>query len=476
MFSRLRERFARSAAWPLSVRPTVVFAVATMAAVAIMYALAARSIREHNDAWLRGEVEVLRQVSTAAPPGAAYAGVIRAIAESAAEEVTQASRAEDERNAMTFFLYTDADRRVVVWLGPETRDAFVSAVRTARLPIGSPRTVAVRGQSMPFRVVREKGADGSEIFLGLSDIHAVRLMETLLARLGMVWTGAVCLAWLISFGSARRMLARVESITDAAARIRSDDLSSRVPEGRHGDEIARLARTFNGMLDRVADSVNQLRTLTDTVAHELKSPITSIRARLESALVREAPGGERETMILALEDLDRLAAFIATTLDVTEAEGGGLRLHRTAVDFSDLVRQLLALYEPALADRGQTVDQSIADGIVASVDSSLMRRALANLLDNELSHPRPGTRVRVALTTEGAEIALRIDDDGAGFPTEVETRMFGRFVKGTGSGGHGLGLAFCRAIVVAHGGRMVAGNRPAGGAFVKVTLPLPASS
>lgn len=471
MFSRLRERFSRSAAWPLSVGPTLVFAAGTMAAVAIMYALAARSIREHNDAWLVGEVEVLRQVAIAAPPGASYAAVIRAIARSAAAEVTGASRTPAERSAMIFFLYGDADGHAVVWLGPPAQEDFVSAIEAARLPVGSPRTVAVRGHSMPFRMVRDRGVNGREIYLGLSDVHAVRLMNALLVRLGAVWIGAVCLAWVIAFASARRMLARVESISDAAERIRSEDLSSRIPEGQHVDEIARMARTLNGMLDRVAHLVDQLRSLADTVAHELKSPITSIRGRLESALVSRDAERAREAASLAIEDLDRLAAFITTTLDVAEAEGGGLRIRRAPVDFSALVRPLLALYEPAMTDRQQKVHQLIADGIVVSLDVSLVRRAFANLLDNVLSHTRPGTTVLVALTADDREVVLQVDDDGAGFPAEVEKRMFGRFVKGAGSGGHGLGLAFSRAIVVAHGGRMEAGNHPMGGAFVRMVLP-----
>ena len=348
----------------------------------------------------------------------------------------------------------------------------MSALAAAALPVGSPHPVVVEGQPMPFRVVRGTGADGTQIYLGLSDVHAVRQMNALLLRLGAIGMGAVGLAWAISFVSTRRMLARVESITDAAARIRSDDLSSRVPEGRHDDEIARLARTLNGMLERVAHSVSQLRSLTDTVAHELKSPITSIRGRLETVLVSAEGELAREAAILAIEDLDRLAAFITTTLDVAEAEGGGLRLHRAAVDVSHLARQLLELYEPALAERQLEIRQSVAAGVVLWVDPSLMRRALANLLDNELNHARPGATVGIALATAGSTVALEVADDGAGFPAEVESRLFSRFVKGPGSGGHGLGLAFARAIVAAHGGRIEAGNRPAGGAFVRITLPV----
>ncbi len=468
MFSGPSRR-PRSAAWALSLRATAAFAAVTTIAFVAMYFIAARSIREHNDAWLRGESEVLRQVSLAAPPGALHATVLQAIAGSAAREVTGASPTPAERVDMTFFLHADATGRDLVWLGPRPSEPFRSALRAAQLPPGKPRTVVIPGRPLPFRVVRHT-VNGTDLYLGLSDVHALRLMDTLLGRLALIWVGAVGVAWFIAFTSARRLLARVESITTAAARIRSEDLSTRVPEGAQADEIGYLARTLNGMLNRVAGSVNQLRSLTDTVAHELKSPLTSIRGRLEIALTDRDPDRWRDAASQAIEDLDRLATFVTTTLDVAEAEGGGLRLRRAPVDFSALVHDLLALYEPALAERRQELRQAIDAGVVLPVDASLMQRAIANLLDNHLQHVRPGTRVAVTMTAVNDHVTLRVDDDGAGFPVGLEQRLFERFVKGSASSGHGLGLAFTRAIVVAHGGTVSAHNRPGGGASVTLTL------
>ncbi len=360
-----------------------------------------------------------------------------------------------------------------MWLGPSPREPFVPALEAAELPTGKPRTVRIPGHALPFRVVRH-AANGTDLYLGLSDVHAVHLLDTFLARLALIWLGAVGAAWIITFASARRMLARVKSITTAAAAIRSDDLSTRIPGGEAADEIGYLARTLNGMLDRIAGAVNQLRSLTDTVAHELKSPVTSIRGRLENSLTAQDPGRWRETAILAIEDLDRLAAFVTTTLDLSEAAGGGLRLRGALVDFGALVRDVIALYEPALVEREQHLRQTIEDGVVLWLDQSLMQRAVANILDNELRHGPPGTRVTVSVAASDDQATLRVDDDGPGFPPELEARMFERFVKSGATGGHGLGLAFARAIVVAHGGTVSAHNRPSGGACIIVTLERPA--
>src|SRR5260370_28719959 len=118
----------------------------------------------------------------------------------------------------------------LLWLGPSPREPFVTALEAAELPTGKQRTVRIPGHALPFRVVRH-AANGTDLYLGLSDVHAVHLLDTFLARLALIWLGAVGAAWIITFASARRMLARVKSITTAAAAIRSDDLSTRIPGG-----------------------------------------------------------------------------------------------------------------------------------------------------------------------------------------------------------------------------------------------------
>jgi signal transduction histidine kinase len=471
MSSRIRSPLSRTAAWRLALGPTLVFAAGTTLAFLAMYSIAARSIREHNDAWLNGEVEVLRQVSLATPPGQLYPRIVGAIAASAAQEVTGASPKSKERAEMIFFLHTDPAGRELIWLGPRSKGPFIASALAAQLPTGVPQSVSVPGQRLPFRVVRDHAANGTDIYLGLSDIHAVRLMDALLWRLGWIWFGVVCAGCGMAFLMARRMLARVDSITRAAAAIRTDDLGSRIPEGAHEDEIAQLARTLNRMLDRVADSVTELRSLTDVVAHELKSPITAIRGRLELSLSSESVEASREAAILSIEDLDRLSAFVTTTLDLAEADGGGLRLRREAVDFTDLVSRIVGLYEPAFSDLGRAIELRRSSPLTVLADTSLMHRALANLLDNELHHTPPGTRVVLTTTVVGNTVRLLVEDDGAGFPPELAGRLFERFGKGTTSRGHGLGLALVRAIAVAHGGDLTAGDRAEGGAFVRLTIP-----
>src|SRR5262249_1555874 len=152
-------------------------------------------------------------------------------------------------------------------------------------------------------------------YLGLSDDGATALLQRLTARFVMVWLGTVLLGFIISYASARGTLRRVEHISETVAGIGSDDLSRRLPEGKTNDEISRLSSTFNQMLDRIQTSVNQLRTVTDSVAHDMKSPVTAIRGRLEVALSTTNSAHSRELVAEAIDGLDHLSHFLNTTLD-----------------------------------------------------------------------------------------------------------------------------------------------------------------
>ncbi len=167
----------------------------------------------------------------------------------------------------------------------------------------------------------------------------------------------------------------------------SDDLSSRLQEGPHPDEITRLSSTFNRMLDRIQASVHQMRILTDSVAHDLKSPVTSIRGSLEVALSSGSPEQLRESMAEAIEGLDRLSQLLNTTLDVAEANAGALQLRKETIDLSELVRQLVDLYQPAMAERRHEVVTDLQP-VTVEADTSLLHRTIANLLDNEITHLR----------------------------------------------------------------------------------------
>jgi signal transduction histidine kinase len=306
----------------------------------------------------------------------------------------------------------------------------------------------------------------------MSDRGDTHVLRNLTRRFLMLWGGTVLLGFLISYMSARRTLRRVEHITETVARIGSEDLRERLPESASRDEIARLAKTFNLMLNRIQSSVNELRSVTDAVAHDLKSPVTSIRGTLESALCKEPNETWRDSVGQAIEDLDRLLNQLNTTLDLAEAEAGALRLDRAAVDLSDVIQQLVELYQPAMSEHRHKLTADVEPHVVVNADLSLLSRVVSNLLENELAHLPLGCHIHIRLRSQQESAELIFEDDGPGFPPEIVGRAFERFVKGKHSPGHGLGLAFVGAVVKAHGGAVRISDRTAGGAVITLSLPV----
>jgi signal transduction histidine kinase len=461
-----------TAAWRISIWTTLAFALGTAVAFSIVYYLVAQGIRERSDTWLTGEAEVLAQVSADTPSDRLYKRVVREVAELATQEVPDERNARGERLNSVFFLVTDpSNSESLLWVGPSSNDVFLKAIQQAKLAPGAPKSIAVEGWSQTFRVV-VKVQKGKTVYLGLSDRGAKHVLHILARRFLMIWGGMFLLGFVISYWSARRTLLRVERITETVARINTEDFGERLPEPGNSDEISRLAKTFNRMLDRLQSSVNQLRTVTGGIAHDLKSPVTLIRGTLESALCHEGNEKWRDSVGEAVEDLDRLLQLLNTTLDLAEAEAGALHMERGPVDLSDVVRQLVDIYQPAMAERHHEVTSDLEAHVVVDADLPLMNRVVSNLLENELTHLPSGCRVTIRLHAHGGSAELVIEDNGPGFPPEIGSRAFERFVKGKHSPGHGLGLAFVDAVVQAHGGVAGISDRAGGGAVITLSLPV----
>jgi len=460
-----------TAAWRISIWTTLAFAAGTAMAFYIVYLFVAQGIQDHGDSWLKGEAQVLAQVSANTPRDRIYNRIIGEVAELAARELPDERNKQGQKLNSVFFLEDDpGSGGSPLWIGPGSADTFLSAIHGIHLIPGIPKSLTVNGYPTAFRLVAQP-ENNRTIYLGLSTRGNLRLLHIMTRRLLLLWGGTVLLGFLISYASAYRTLLRVERITETVGRIGSKDLGERLPEPANSDEISRLAKTFNRMLDRIQSSVIELRTVTDAVAHDMKSPITSIRGTLESTLSSEPDEHWRDSIGEAIEGLDRLLYLLNTTLDVAEGQAGALSLDRTAVDLSAVVKRLVNLYQPAMAERHHELALDAESRVVVDADLSLLHRVISNLFENELAHLPAGCRIAIRLRSHEGSAELIIEDNGPGFSPEIISRAFERFVKGKDSQGHGLGLAFVDTVVQAHGGVVTISDRPEGGAVVTLSLP-----
>jgi signal transduction histidine kinase len=461
----------RSAAWRISLWATLAFAIGTMFVFWMLHQFVANDIQRRSDAWLSGEVETLGDVAARTPKDRVYSRVVREVAELASREVPNRQRSTGTENDSVFFLQAADQGPSLLWVGTGDGAATLEAIRSSNSIPSGPFDIRVQGFKIPFRVAAVRIADGSRIFLGLSERDELHVLRNLRARFLILWLASVLLGFVIVFYATRRMLGHVREITEAASRIGQSDLSSRVPNSQGSDEVGHLARTLNHMLDRIENSVHQLHTITDSLAHDLRSPLTAIRGKLETALSDDMRFDQAEPIVSAIDELDRLTDFLNTSLDVAEARADALRLSRTEIDLDELVRGMIDLYEPCMSDKGLRVQLRSAGSVKVLADSALLHRVVANLLDNELKHLPAGSTVSVLLHSGYDTATLTVEDDGPGFDPTVCQNLFERRAKGRDSRGHGLGLAFVEAVVRVHGGSVSAANRPEGGARLSILLP-----
>jgi signal transduction histidine kinase len=472
MFSKTGKPIIRSAAWRVSLWATLAFACGTILVFIFLQQFVADDIQRRTDAWLSGEVEVLGDVASRTPKDKLYRRVVGEVAELASREVPNRTQpGHNNSDDTVFFLQIDRDGAVKLWVGAGDGQASLRAIRRNSINSDKPSDIPIEGHRIPFRVATVRMADGSNIYLGLSERDEIRVLRSLRMRFLLLGLLIVLFGFVIVFYTTRRMLGYVREITEAASRIGESDLSHRVPTTARNDEVGHLALTLNHMLDRIESSMHQLHAITDALAHDLRSPLTAIRGKLEVSLSAMPRGEQVESVVCAIDELDRLAEFLNTSLDVAEAEANALRITRAEIDLDALLRMMIDLYEPCMSEKGVKILLHSAGAIKISADAALLHRMVANLFDNAMKHLPASSTVTIRLSTKDGAVRLIVEDDGPGFAAEVAAQMFERRVKGRNSNGRGLGLAFVEAVARSHGGAVTASNRPEGGAQLTIQLP-----
>jgi len=286
--------------------------------------------------------------------------------------------------------------------------------------------------------------------------------------------GAAALAgyWL-----AGRALAPVTRITEEARLISAARLDARLPVLNAHDELGQLAATFNELFSRLERSFEQLRRFTSDASHELRTPLTVIRSVGEVALrERHDEAVYRDTIGTMLEEADRLTRLVEELLTLARADGGRLAPRQEPLDLGELavdtVQQLHVLAE----EKGQRLEVSTQPLRVLG-DRTVLRQALANILDNAIKYSPEGTTVSVSVSSDSDMAEVAIADQGSGIAPEHRERIFDRFyridpARSREAGGFGLGLAIARWAVEAHDGQILVEGDVGRGTVFRIRLPL----
>ena len=387
--------------------------------------------------------------------------------------------ARDGLNAATRTL--DAETRLPGTIGLlMSRDGQVIAGNLTGWPDGlatgrSFATIAVTraGAEEPYGAATMTLADGHRLLVGRSLASEVRLTQSLRTSLVTAIGLALVLALITSFVLARVISARVQNIADVAAAVAAGDLGRRVdePTDSGGDAFDAMARALNAMLARIEALIGEIRVVTDGLAHDLRSPLTRLKARIDRLARGEGDVGEAVTAIGA--EADSLLAMLEASLELSRIEAGIGRDAFVRLDVAALVRDLAEMYEPLADDNGVTLRIDAVGPLAVTGHRNLLSRAVANLIDNALRYGAAGGIIDVAACATSEGTAISVGDRGPGIAATNHgeaLRRFGRVDAARRAGGVGLGLSLAAAIARLHGGTLtLIDNQPG----LKVVIDLP---
>jgi signal transduction histidine kinase len=256
----------------------------------------------------------------------------------------------------------------------------------------------------------------------------------------------------------RAILRRIETISRTGRSIMAGDLSQRVPLTGRGDEFDQLAINLNAMLDRIQRLMEGMRQVTDNVAHDLRSPLTRLRSRLEVTLLMQRSNNDYRTAIeQTLSDVGSLLGTFNALLSIAQVESGADRGGWQSVDLSALVRDIVELYQPLAEDKGVQFTQQIRQDLRLRGNRSLLTQAIGNLLDNAIKYTPRGGTIQLNARHRHEVIEVVVSDNGLGIPADMREKVLERFVRlGTSrtTPGNGLGLSLVRAVAWLHNAKL----------------------
>ncbi len=310
-----------------------------------------------------------------------------------------------------------------------------------------------RGEEVPLE-------GGGSLFVGVdmgdAQAHLDRVVNALWGAGGLVLLLGLAGGVLISRNVERSM----SELTRVVADVASGDLTQRAPVRGSGDELDELASGLNAMLDRLEQSMAAIRHAGDAIAHDLRSPLTRMRARLEVSMLDAEDGkiDPKNALASAVGEADQLLKTFNTVLSISRLQAAGEAPNPVVFDAGDLASDMAELYEPASEEKGLDFKAEIQRGLTVRGNREFMAQALANLIDNSIKYTPPGGAVMLrARRRSSGEVEFSVTDTGPGVPEADRERVVQRFVRLENSRtepGSGLGLSLVHAVAEAHGGRL----------------------
>jgi signal transduction histidine kinase len=314
-----------------------------------------------------------------------------------------------------------------------------------------------------------------KLLVGRSLHDASRVKSAINRALGWGLALTVLLGIVGGYFTSRHMVTRVEAMSRTARRIFGGDMKSRMKLSGTADEFDRLATSFNEMMDEIERLMESIRTVTDNVAHDLRTPLNRLRSRIDVALLGDADADDlRRVLEETVMEADNLLATFNALLTIGNAEAGERVNSFEPLDLAQLAADVVELYEPLAEEKGVAMTWRPAPAVPLSGDRHLLFQALANLVDNAIKYTPSGGCVSVTVTGDKSAGEIVVADSGPGIPAEARDLVLDRFVRldhTRTTPGNGLGLSLVKAVARLHGATLSLGDN-APGLLVRLRFPI----
>ena len=337
--------------------------------------------------------------------------------------------------------------------------------------------IRLRGQPSPHQaaIVMQRLPGREWLISGRVAGEGFAIRETLERSLLIALVVAGLLGLLCGVILAHYVGGRIGEIAIVANRISARDLSQRVPVSRAGDAFDRLGAQINAMLDRIGALMEQLRLLTDSLAHDLRSPVSRLRSAAQAAAETENPLEQEELLERVVRQSDALMRILSTVLEISRSEAFTGRNQFAWFDLGELAAELAEMYDPLAEERGAALKYDRPSRALPMFGHrQLLAQAISNLVENAIRYGSTGGEIRIGVGQRNRRIEIQVADRGPGIPRdrrEEARRRFGRLDSSRSDEGAGLGLALAEAIAHLHEGELVLDdNRP--GLLTTLELPM----
>jgi signal transduction histidine kinase len=302
------------------------------------------------------------------------------------------------------------------------------------------------------RLLARRLASGEELVVG-RDVNQLREIRAIIAS-ALVWSGVLILIVGIASGTALSIapIRRLRVLQAAGRDIAAGNLTRRMPISHRNDELDLFAATVNAMMSEIERLMAEVKGSTDTIAHDLRTPLTRARAQLHRLQQAEHP--DRDDLARVTAEIDEVLERFRALMRISELEARGRRAGFAVTDLAQVLTQAVELYQPLAEDGNVTLTLAVDRPVVVEADAKLLFEAASNLIDNAIKFTGPGGVVQVRLGDDSGRPSIIVEDNGPGIPAEERVTVLQRFYRGERdrlTPGSGLGLTIVAAIVRLHG-------------------------